>query len=71
MTDPNAKFTLYQKAVELDKAGNNRVLLRLKRFVNALTRLVVNKNVVKNIKQDELKLYEKIAKKYIIGKPTI
>lgn len=69
-TDKNAKMLLYQKAVEEDKKGNNKVFLRLKRFINALSRLLVNKNVFKGIKQDELALYEKNINKFLVNRKS-
>lgn len=64
-TDENSKYLLYTKAKEADLAGNNKVWLRLKRFVNALARLLVNKNVFKGINQDELAIYEKNINKFL------
>lgn len=69
-TDKNAKMLLYQKAIEEDKKGNNKVFLRLKRFINALSRLLVNKNVFKGIKQDELALYEKNINKFLVNRKS-
>lgn len=69
-TDKNAKMLLYQKAVEEDKKGNNKVFLRLKRFINALSRLLVNKNVFRGIKQDELALYEKNINKFLVNRKS-
>lgn len=70
-TDKNAKMMLYQKAVEEDKKGNNKVFLRLKNFINSLSRLLLNKNVFKGIKKDELALYEKNLNKFLIGRPVV
>lgn len=71
-TDNNSKMLLYQQAVEQDKKGNNKLFLRLKRFINALSRLLVNKNVFKGINQDELALYEKNINKFLVSrKPNV
>lgn len=67
-TDKTSKLLLYSKAKEADLAGNNKVWLRLKRFINAFTRLLVNKNVFKGIKQDELALYEKNINNFLKGR---
>jgi len=67
-TDKTSKLLLYSKAKEADLAGNNKVWLRLKRFINTFTRLLVNKNVFKGIKQDELALYEKNINNFLKGR---
>jgi hypothetical protein len=67
-TDKTSKLLLYSKAKEADLAGNNKVWLRLKRFINAFTRLLVNKNVFKGIKQDELAMYEKNINNFLKGR---
>lgn len=67
-TDKDAKYMLYQRAIEQDKLGNNKLFLRLKQFINALFRLILNKNVFKNVASDQLKLYEKNLTKYLLTK---
>jgi len=67
-TDKTSKLLLYSKAKDADLAGNNKVWLRLKRFINAFTRLLVNKNVFKGIKQDELALYENNINNFLKGR---
>lgn len=70
-TDDNSRRLLYEVAIKEDKANNNKVFLRLKRFINALSRLLVNKNVFKNVKSDQLKLYEKQINKYLVNRKAI
>lgn len=69
-TDDNAKRLLYEVAIAEDKKGNNKVFLRLKRFINALTRLI-GKIAFKDIKQDQLKLYEKNITNFLINRKAI
>lgn len=70
-TDDNSRRLLYEVAIKEDKANNNKVFLRLKKFINALSRLLVNKNVFKGIKEDRLKLYENQINKYLINRKAI
>lgn len=69
-TDDNAKRLLYEVAIAEDKKGNNKVFLRLKRFINALARLI-GKIAFKDVKQDQLKLYEKKLIKFLVNRKTI
>lgn len=70
-TDDNSRRLLYEVAIKEDKANNNKVFLRLKKFINALSRLLVNKNVFKGVKEDQLKLYEKQINKYLVNRKAI
>lgn len=70
-TDDNAKRLLYEIAIQEDKKNNNKVFLRIKQFINALSRLLVNRNVFKGIKEDQLKLYEKQINKYLVNRKAI
>lgn len=70
-TDDNAKHLLYEIALNEDKKNNNKVFLRLKKFINSLSRLLVNKNIFKNIKSDQLKQYERDITKYLINRKAI
>ena len=69
-TDDNAKRLLYEVAIAEDKKGNNKVFLRLKRFINALARLI-GKIAFKDVKQDYLKLYEKKITKFLVNRKTV
>ena len=61
-TDQNARNRLFAKAIAEDKKHNGRLSRIIKRFINAFTRVLVNKNIFKDIKQDQLLAYEKTAK---------
>lgn len=65
-TDKDAKYMVYQRAIEEDRKGNNKLFLRLKQFINALSRLLLNKNTFKGIKSDQLKLYEKQLNRFLL-----
>lgn len=65
-TDKDAKYMVYQRAIEEDRKGNNKLFLRLKKFINALSRLLLNKNIFKGVKEDQLKLYEKQLNKFLL-----
>jgi len=69
-TDDNAKRLLYEVAIAEDKKGNNKVFLRLKRFINALARLI-GKIAFKDVKQDQLKLYEKKLTKFLVNRKAV
>lgn len=70
-TDQNARNRLFTKAIAEDKKHNGRLSRMVKRFINAFTRVLVNKNIFKDIKQDQLLAYEKTVKKYLINKKAI
>ena len=70
-TDDNAKRLLYEVAIQEDKNNNNKLFLRIKKFINALARLLVNKNIFKGIKEDQLKQYEKDITKYLINRKAV
>lgn len=62
-TDRDAKAFLYQKAIEIDR-NKKGVLQALKRFVNALSRLLLNKNIFKAT-VDKFNSYEKQLNYYL------
>lgn len=69
-TDKDAKVMVYQRVIEEDRNGNNKLFLRLKKFINSLSRLLLNRNVFKNVKSDELKLYEKQLNHFLLTRRT-
>lgn len=70
-TDDNSRRLLYEVAIQEDKKNNNKLFLRIKKFINALARLLVNKNIFKGIKEDQLKQYEKDITKYLINRKAV
>lgn len=70
-TDINARQRIYAKAIEEDKKHHGRFLRLIKRFINAFARAVANKNVFKDVKQDELLRYQNIARKYLLNRKAI
>lgn len=69
LTDRDARLVLLQKAIELD-ARKKGVFTKIKRFINAFTKLLVNKNVFKTT-QDKLKRYEDIAYSYLVSRDPV
>lgn len=69
-TDKDAKYMVYQRAIEEDEKGNNKLFLRLKKFINSLSRLLLNKNVFKDVKQDQLKLYERNLNRFLLTRKS-
>ena len=70
-TDQNARSRIYERAIFEDKKHNSGLLRIIKRFINAFARAVANKNVFKDIKQDELIAYQNAVRKYLINKKAI
>lgn len=70
-TDQNARNRIFAKAIQEDKKYHGRLSRLIQRFINAFARAIVNKNVFKDIKQDQLLVYQNTFRKYLINKKSI
>lgn len=69
ITDKKVRNLFYQEAIRQTKKGNN-IIEYVKKFINSISRFFVNKNVFNSL-EDDLKLYEKNIKSYLLNIPTI
>ena len=69
-TDEDARNMLFVKAYQLDKAGNKTVLGHLKKFINAISKLFVNRNVF-STNVENLKKYQNDFTKYLLAKQPV
>ena len=69
-TDEDARNMLFVKAYQLDKAGNKTVFGRLKKFINAISKLFINRNVF-STNVENLKKYQNDFTKYLLAKQPV